>query len=1161
MLCTVLLTITLVVGALAVLRNPQRFEMNSSSSESSSGEPVSVPSDGESSQPPAPEGDAPEGDTPAGGEGEGAEEAPVFFNRPSQLRGMYLTPGVDFLTSAATTSDAIKAEVDKAMGQVKNLSMNSVIIHLNRDGKAIWLQSDLPTVETDFDVLTYAIEQARAAGYYVYVVFDVFSEENPVPIDAALMETVNARCQTLAQGYDVDGILLDTYYNPTTENSYAQYRQNGGGVSFDSYQRLLPKSTFTQLADNLHSQARNVQVGMMTEAVWANEAQEESGSVTNAAYTTLHTGNVDNRSFVEEGYVDFIAVKAYSATTDKNVPFKSVVNWWGNLASENEVPFYVVHAADKACTQEAGWTEYDQLTRQLIELDKTPGYSGSAFNSLTRMLEDPENSATTVVKFFNNEVNSKHILTELAVTEPKQTTYTTFEQNVTFKGASDPNVEITINGTRISTDQNGYFSVNLELKPGANKFTIVHKGKTLVFNITRQVQVLKEISPTGNITLDGGMKVTITATAYKDAKVYAVVGGKTITLSKVETEGDNSDKDTSYVRFEGIYTAPAAGTAVQDIGNITVYGESLGFKEQKQGAFIRVNKKAVIGDGTPVQVVADQAETFPISVINDYSDASYYPLPKGTVDYAIGDEIIYKDGDKTFSYYILASNLRVYSKDIKAVSDSYAVDNNSINGMTVTANSRYTDVIFHTQQQVSYAARYDGGSFTVAFNYTSGHPDDMSLSENPLFSSASWSGSTVSLRLSKQNRLLGYRAFYDDEGNLVLRFNNPPPVSGGDLSGVRIVVDPGHGGPDPGASGFLPAYPESIINRMIAELVTEELRGRGASVTMLESDVTPKMTLETRVALTRNADPHLFISIHCNSSKTNFSATGSEVYFFNQYSQSFANYASAAISSAIGTGNRGGKFGYYYVTRDTQYPGVLCETGFLSNEREYKKLISTDYQAEIATGIADAVGQYFHSLGGSGATGTESSGQSTSQVRVEDVSVDERLSLAVGEAQTLEAEVSPRSANNRSVTYHSSDTAVVTVDGNGNAFGVKAGSATITVRTDDGGYEAQCAVTVTGEGQAVQNSSSGSTGSAPAEKIILSENELELNVGEKVKLTATVLPEGEASQKVNWESDNTGVAKVSADGTVTAVSGGEALITAVSADGEVYDDCLVYVAG
>ncbi len=72
----------------------------------------------------------------------------------------------------------------------------------------------------------------------------------------------------------------------------------------------------------------------------------------------------------------------------------------------------------------------------------------------------------------------------------------------------------------------------------------------------------------------------------------------------------------------------------------------------------------------------------------------------------------------------------------------------------------------------------------------------------------------------------------------------------------------------------------------------------------------------------------------------------------------------------------------------------------------------------------------------------------------------ETLSLMTGESETLVANVEPADATNKAVTWESSDTSVATVDENGKVTAVKEGSATITVRTDDGGFTDTCEVTV-----------------------------------------------------------------------------------------------------
>lgn len=184
-----------------------------------------------------------------------------------------------------------------------------------------------------------------------------------------------------------------------------------------------------------------------------------------------------------------------------------------------------------------------------------------------------------------------------------------------------------------------------------------------MYNITRQVQVVKEVSPTGNVTVDGGMRITITATAYKDAKSMLSSADRPSQLTLDETGADGNEYNDSYRLFTGSYTAPASTDKVQEIGNIVVYGEAQGSKNSKTGAYIKVNKRCG-GGRHSCPVVATQAETFPSSTLNDLSEPDYFPLPQGALDYTVGSELVYKNEDKTYTYYKLASGVRVYRDDI-----------------------------------------------------------------------------------------------------------------------------------------------------------------------------------------------------------------------------------------------------------------------------------------------------------------------------------------------------------------------------------------------------------------------------------------------------------------------------------------------------------------
>ena len=152
------------------------------------------------------------------------------------------------------------------------------------------------------------------------------------------------------------------------------------------------------------------------------------------------------------------------------------------------------------------------------------------------------------------------------------------------------------------------------------------------------------------------------------------------------------------------------------------------------------------------------------------------------------------------------------------------------------------------------------------------------------------------------------------------------------------------------------------------------------------------------------------------------------------------------------------------------------------------------------------------------------------------------LSLGTGSNGTLTATVSPADAADNSVTWSSSDASVAKVSGNGVVTGVSAGTATITVMTNDGGYTADCAVTV------VQNP----TG------VALDKTAISLDVGSSDTLTATVSPADAEGKSVTWSSSDGSVATVS-NGVVTAVGAGTATITVKTNAGGYTASCTVTV--
>lgn len=163
--------------------------------------------------------------------------------------------------------------------------------------------------------------------------------------------------------------------------------------------------------------------------------------------------------------------------------------------------------------------------------------------------------------------------------------------------------------------------------------------------------------------------------------------------------------------------------------------------------------------------------------------------------------------------------------------------------------------------------------------------------------------------------------------------------------------------------------------------------------------------------------------------------------------------------------------------------------------------------------------------------------------KVEGVELDKNtLELTKGEKEKLTATITPEDAGDLTVTWTSDKTAVATVAQDGTVTAVASGTATITVTTTDGSFTDTCKVTVTN----------------PATAISLNKTETTITKGQTEKLEATVTPADADDLTVTWESSDDTVATVAADGTVTAVKGGTAIITASTAT-EVEATCEVTV--
>ncbi len=171
-----------------------------------------------------------------------------------------------------------------------------------------------------------------------------------------------------------------------------------------------------------------------------------------------------------------------------------------------------------------------------------------------------------------------------------------------------------------------------------------------------------------------------------------------------------------------------------------------------------------------------------------------------------------------------------------------------------------------------------------------------------------------------------------------------------------IIIDPGHGGRDPGAVG-LGGLRETDVVLDISHQVTQLLEQNGIQVIMTRQDertidLAPRTQLANRV----NAD--LFVSIHANAvGGGRTEVNGVETYYY-QSGSLLAQYIQNSILQSFSMNNRGVKQARFYVLRNSRMPAVLVEVGFVTGNYDSQILANPTQRTRMAEAIARGILQY-----------------------------------------------------------------------------------------------------------------------------------------------------------------------------------------------------------
>ncbi len=557
-------------------------------------------------------------------------------------------------------------------------------------------------------------------------------------------------------------------------------------------------------------------------------------------------------------------------------------------------------------------------------------------------------------------------------------------------GTANPDTVVQINGEVINRSPAGHFAPSFPLQVGENRFVLRHQDQEITLNITRLSPtpelpqgvafVSDSLQPTVNIAKRPGEQICFSAIAPPQAEVSVQLADQTIPLdaynSEIELPGNKAVLTAS--------NQPISSTISTYQGCATL-GDEIPFSIGQSQLNLGQPQYQLVLDGKTVtqqalgevsilsptryeiaEVTVDQgvARTGPSTT---YSRLT--PLPKGTRARIIG-----REGD----YIRLDYGGWIKAEETQIITDSIP-PNSFIRSASARQVDGWTEVYFPLQVPVPVSVEQDNKTLTLTLYNTIAQTDTIRFDDDPLVERMDWQARVSSLSQESQaveytfhfksSQQWGYKLRYEDT-TLVLSLKHPPQVGQSfksrffadilppkPLSGMYILIDPGHGSEnDLGAKGPT-GYPEKDVNLTVSYLLQKELIKRGARVFMTrkaEEDLFPK----DRVEMIEKQQPDLSLSIHYNAlpdAGDAINTKGVGMFWYHPQAHSLAVFLHNYLVEQLNRPSYGVFWNNLALTRPAVAPSILLELGFMINPEEFEWIVNPQEQQKLAATLADGI--------------------------------------------------------------------------------------------------------------------------------------------------------------------------------------------------------------
>lgn len=595
--------------------------------------------------------------------------------------------------------------------------------------------------------------------------------------------------------------------------------------------------------------------------------------------------------------------------------------------------------------------------------------SGVVLQGYNRLKTEPL-TMTRLLSYAGETADSCTGLVDLSISKELQIGYpangaSTPYGSIVLMGASDPSKPLTMNGQTVERKgTTGVFAVEVSLRRGANVFTFRQGDRTASVTVRRPIvgdSLITRVTagsrfPADDMAVKAGGSITFQCVAPAGGKVTALFGKTEIPMKQTAT---NVKKGISAV-FEGTYQAPAGFPAEEltELGKVTYVLDYLGARTTYES-----NGRIFVAGQNVTPMVCANTEN--VSIIKEYKDDSSI---QGTLH--LGARLPTTGAVQHNGKLFYAVEGGYISSDRAGLAIGVFPRESTVSEAESRTEGRKTTITFKTGNFPAVTAERGEESLRLTFRETSMEEFDPAKIKNAHITGAEVTGegnnAVLTLALADPARLWGYDVQYTEAGDVELTLFDPPVLSqvpGKPLTGVTVMVDPGHGYKDPGALGVAGSEGgpcESEVNLAVSLALRERLEQLGATVLMThETDIPgePKVVLDERVHMAVESRPDFFLSVHHNSTGLVKEATADhmEIYYHEDIALPFAEHLRENMMQATGRPAAEPDQGYYYVTRLSFCPAVLFEVGYLPNPVQFEDCANWRTVYRSAAAMADAV--------------------------------------------------------------------------------------------------------------------------------------------------------------------------------------------------------------